>query len=121
MHKFIVDQITGKFSAVIAEFWFKFIGYVMIASVFYAADKYADSLIISACMWASYVALYFWLKFEFEKAMYYVWPELEPMPGGGQSYKDWQFITANTLAPMLTISAFGLGKELVSALAKLQP
>lgn len=121
MHKFVVDQSTGQFGAAIAEFWFKLAGYILIASVFYAADKFSGSILLSACMWATYVALYFWLKFEFEKAMYYVWPQLEPIPGGGKRYKDWQFITANTLAPVLTIVSLGLGRELAGVLAEIKP
>jgi hypothetical protein len=120
MHKFIVDQVTGKFGSVIGEFWFKFIEYVLKASIFHTADLLIDSFLVTACKWASYLALYFWAKHEFEKAMYYVWPALEPIPGKGIQHKDWQFITANTLAPVLTMAAFSLGHALATALASIK-
>lgn len=48
MHKYIIDQITGKFGSGIGEFWFKFIGYVLIVSLFHAANDLSSSLVIAA-------------------------------------------------------------------------
>ena len=109
----ILDHYTS-----IAEFWFKFVGFILICAVFYAAQDTLNSTLLSACMWLSYFALYVWLKYEFEKAIYYIWPGLEPVSGAGKNYKDWQFIIANTVAPVFTAIAFGIGAELVRVLAK---
>lgn len=123
MHKYIIDQITGKFGSGVGEFWFKFIGYVLIVSLFHAANDLSSSLVIAATKWMSYLALYLWLKYEVEKAFYYVWPNLELRHGVERQNraKDWQYIVANGLALMIVVFILGIGLKLSEVILELKP
>jgi hypothetical protein len=106
IHPYFIDQLTGKVSFLIAEFWFKLISQSFITGGLRFAGQKLDSTELNVLAYLSMGATYCWISHQLNKSLYYVWPETEPSAMGTNKPKRWQMFIVLGISPMFLLPTF---------------
>ena len=106
MHPYFIDQLTGKVSFLIAEFWFKLISQSFITGGLLFAGQKLDSSELNVLAYLSMGATYFWISYQLNKSLYYIWPETEPSAMKTIKPKRWQMFIVLGISPVFLIPPF---------------
>jgi hypothetical protein len=65
---------TFEAHAIIADAWFKFLGFVAVTAIFHYAATKTDTLLLSSLKWTCYILLFGWCNYQVNKLIWFVYP-----------------------------------------------